>query len=268
MTINRQIKDGAVGARKRASAVRERTYQFEPCNMNIPTLGALNAALATGLAATTFTTYFPGGSVLGTYTGINTVLGPWFANGQGLAVALTGTDNIGGGYVFSDGYNATSRHTMTVADESAIGNPMFFRIKFKITTVAGTDECVVGFRKAETHQADYEAYDEMAAFNIDAGNVFVETILNGAATTKVDTGTNWLDGEEHEIKLIVGATLGQGGGYVQFFYDGDQIGVNPFTFDDAEVIVPFFQVIQAAGLTEVYWTEFEIGEVKNVEKAI
>ena len=157
---------------------------------------------------------------------------------------------------------------MTVAAESALGNPLFFRIKFKIDDVTGTDECVVGFRKAEAHQGDYEDYDEMAAFNIDAGNVFVETILNGAATSKVDTGLNWADLEEHEVKLIVGGAPGQGGGYVQFFYDGNPIGANPFTFDDAEVILPFFQVIQAADLTEVYWTEFEIGEVKNVERAI
>lgn len=261
---NRHFTDGSIGPRKPRSAVRDRTYVFEPCNLNPALLGSDNASFPTGADTTFVRAHLPTGGVLGINIGINTTFGPAYSNGNGgLSVLPTQTVDIGFGWVFTTGFSPSAPRNYTIGTSPSF----FFRMKFNILDVSGTDECLFGFRKSESFQANYEDYDEMAAFNIDAGNVFVETIINDGVTSKVDTGIDWLDTETHEVKMVIG-NPGTPLGYVEFFYDGDSIGANPFTFDDGEVVVPFFQAIQAADLTQVYWEEYEIGEVRTVERGI
>lgn len=268
MTINRQIKEGAVGARKRATTVRGRTYQYEPCNANYPCMGATPYALPTGADGTFGRVLFPGGDVLYRFNGINTAFGPTISTVNGrLQVDLEQTNNIGVEYFFDSGFVAAgfeSRHKTIVGTTDS----PFARLSMEITDVSGTDQLLFGYRKNETFQADFNNYDEMAAFNIISGDIFVDTILNGGATASVDTGLNWADTETHELKLIIGEA-GFSAGYVRFFVDGEQVGVNPFTFDDGEEIFPFMFFLQDVDLTSgLFWDFFEIGRVKDVEKAI
>lgn len=262
---NRHFTDGTIGDRKRKAAWRDKVYQYERCQ-DQPAILSNNAyALATGATGTFGRALFASGSVFMTYQGAGqTILGPQVDIGQGaLRVSCDEADNEGVDYVFADGYGAAARHAMTVNTTA----PMFFKISVNITTVAGADQVLCGWRKAEGSQADFNNFDEMAAFNINAGDVFISTILNGGATSEVDTTLNWADGEDHELTTIIGNVPGQGAGYVTFLYDGDFQGVNPFTFDDGEVIVPFFYALQTATTTAIHWNWFEIGEVRNVERA-
>jgi hypothetical protein len=83
----------------------------------------------------------------------------------------------------------------------------------------------------------------------------------------VDSGQDWADGEEHELMLTVGES-GLPTGTVRFFFDGEQIGVNPYAFESADVVAPFFQFVQAADLTPVELTGFEIGHIRTVERGV
>ncbi len=264
-TINRHIADGGVGARKKSTSRRDLVYQYESCQQNVPILNALNSGFPTGATGTTGRVMFPGGGVLMTYAGAGqTLLGPTLDVAQGaLDVALDGVDNEGVDYVFSDGYGAGARHTNVIGTSAA----MFFKISVTIEDVSGVDQVLCGWRKAEASQADFNDFDEMAAFNIISGDVFVDTILNGGATGSVDSGLNWADGETKVFTTIVNE-VGPPTGTQRFLLDGDNVGVNPFVWDAAEVIVPFFYPLQDADISRVWWNWFEIGEIRNVERAV
>jgi hypothetical protein len=77
----------------------------------------------------------------------------------------------------------------------------YFETKIKISDVSETDTCVVGVRKAEAHQAAYDDYDEMCAFNVNAGDIIWSSILNGAATDNVDTAANVADTNYVKLRL-------------------------------------------------------------------
>ena len=100
-------------------------------------------------------------------------------------------------------------------------------------------------------------YDEMAALNVISGNINIETILNGGATTTTDTTNNWTDTAIHELEVRVSAA-----GVVTYKIDGvDPLVTAAFTFDDAEVVVPFFYTLQAADpeAADISLIEFECG---------
>jgi hypothetical protein len=64
-----------------------------------------------------------------------------------------------------------------------------------LSDVDGTDDCAIGWRKAEAYQAAIDSYDEMAAINVIAGAIKIETILNNGTTATTDTTDTIADGE-------------------------------------------------------------------------
>jgi hypothetical protein len=131
-------------------------------------------------------------------------------------------------------------------DRFTVGKQAFSaELEFSIGTVAGTDDCLWGFRKVEALNATVDNYDEMAALNVISGNINIETILNGASTTTTDTTANWADGEVHSLKVLVSKA-----GAVTYKIDGAAPSTTAaFSFDNAEVVTPFFHQLQASGLT-------------------
>ena len=131
-------------------------------------------------------------------------------------------------------------------DRFTVGKQAFnAELEFSIATVAGTDDCLWGFRKVEALNATVDNYDEMAALNVISGNINIETILNNAATTTTDTTANWADGEIHALKVIVSKA-----GAVTYKIDGLAPSTTAaFSFDQGEVVTPFFHQLQASGLT-------------------
>ena len=118
----------------------------------------------------------------------------------------------------------------------------FFRVRFSIADVSGTDDCAIGFRKVEAYQANIDDYADMAVLNVISGNITIETIVGGAATTSTDTTDNWADGETHELKVLV-----SNAGVVTYKIDNAAPTVTAaFTFTDNLYVVPFFYFLIAA----------------------
>lgn len=169
---------------------------------------------------------------------------------EGFNVGMDQTNNDG--VELTTGILARSETTFTVGTSGAF----FFRLKFKIEDVSGSDDCAMGFRKAEAYQANIDDYDEMAALNVIAGAIKIETILNNAATTTTDTTDTWADNATKTLKVKV-----SGAGVVTYEIDGVAPTVTAaFTFDNAEVVVPFFYFLHDSDLAgEVELIEWECG---------
>lgn len=168
---------------------------------------------------------------------------------DGLDISLDQTDNEGAEY--SLGILSRNRAAFTV------GTHEFYAImKIKIADVSGTDDCAFGFRKAEAYQANIDDYDEMACLNVISGDVYMETILNGAATTSTDTTDNVADGESVTLGVFVDL-----GGNVRYEVNNAKPTVSAsFKFDAGEVVVPFFFFLQATTSPgKVHLQEFECG---------
>ncbi len=181
--------------------------------------------------------------------GTQTLLG-FIPNASGLDVSLDQTDDDG--VEICGGILASSKLAFIVGTDPAF----YAKMEFNIADVSGTDDCAFGFRKVEAYQANIDDYDEMAALNVISGNITIETILNAGATTSTDTTNNWADGETHELEVRVSAA-----GVVTYKIDeGTPATVAEFTFDDGEVIVPFFYFLHSSDVAGVVTlTHFECG---------
>jgi hypothetical protein len=115
--------------------------------------------------------------------------------------------------------------------------PFHFRCTFDIADVSGSDNVMVGFRKAEPYQAvALDAYDEMAAFDVVSGTIKTATVINAATTVNTDTTETWADLATHCLEVDVALN-----GAVTYKIDGVAPGTTvAYTFDAGEVVVPFF----------------------------
>lgn len=181
--------------------------------------------------------------------GTQTIVSPTLGTG-GLDINMDQTNNDGVEVCL--GINAANRGVFTVGTDPAF----FARMRFTVADVSGTDDCAFGFRKVEAYQAAIDNYDEMAALNVISGSITIETILNAGATTSTDTTDSWADGAEHELKVLVSDA-----GVVTYEIDGLAPSTTAaFTFDDAEVVVPFMYLLNATDVAgEVNLLEFECG---------
>jgi hypothetical protein len=181
--------------------------------------------------------------------GTQTIVSPTMGVG-GLDVNMDQTDNDGVEVCL--GINAANKGVFTVGTDAAF----YAKMAFSIADVSGTDDCAFGFRKVEAYQANLDDYDEMACLNVISGNITIETILNGGVTTSTDTTNDWADAATHTLEVFVSAA-----GVVTYKIDGSAPTTTAaFTFDDAEVVVPFFYFLNASDVAgEVVLKEFECG---------
>lgn len=178
-----------------------------------------------------------------------TILAPSIA-AAGLDVSLDGADNDG--IELTMGITSRSKAAFTVGTDPAF----YAKLKFTIADVSDTDDCAFGFRKAEAYQANIDDYDEMAVLNVISGDINIETILNAGATTTTDTTDDWADTGQHTLEVYVSEA-----GVVTYKIDGDPPTTTAaFTFDDGEVVVPFFYFLHAAASSAgIVLDEFECG---------
>lgn len=134
-------------------------------------------------------------------------------------------------------------------DNFTVGTDAFYlKAKIYLTDVSGTDDLWVGFRKVEAFQGavnDYNTY-AMLGLQATAGDFYTATELNGGGETETDVtdaGGDWGDTEAHTLEVYVSAAKA-----VTYKIDGDEpTGVAAFTWDDADVVVPFIYFIHNVG---------------------
>lgn len=201
-----------------------------------PMFNAASGAAASGTTGARNVVCFPGQAVADSplYMGYNvlgagqTILGPAIS-ALGVDIAQDQTDNEGCEYT---GPLTGGGMRFTVGTDPAF----YISVKVRIADVSGADPFIVGFRKQEAAQADFNDYDEGAWIGIvgTAGDIKINTILNNAATTVTDTTDNAADATSVTFKVSVSAA-----GVVTYQIDGvAPTTTAAFTFDTGEVLIP------------------------------
>ena len=156
----------------------------------------------------------------------------------GMDYSYGNTNNLGVQWALADPLAKEYHSKGPRIDRYVVGSDAFYaELIVSIADVSGADEFGFGFRKVEAFQANFDDYDELAGFNTITGVINMETILNGGGTTTTDsTETDWVDAATHTLKVLVSSA-----GLVTYKYDGSApTAVAAFTFDDGEVVTPFF----------------------------
>jgi hypothetical protein len=136
----------------------------------------------------------------------------------------------------------------------------YFEVTVNIADASGTDDFHVGFRRAETVNATFDNYLDLAAIGIVGNNnpakIFISTILNNGATAETDTTHTLADGVDIKLRVNVSAA-----GVVTFLRNGAAPAVTAaYTFDDGDPVIPFLHMIQHGDLTEaVIVKQWEVG---------
>lgn len=171
--------------------------------------------------------------------GTQTIKVPTFG-ASGLDVSLDQTDDDG--VELTQGITARSKAAFVAGTDA-----FYLKAQISIADVSGTDDCAVGFRRAEAYQANLDDYLDLACLNVIGGDIKIETILNNAATTTTDTTNNWLDGETHTLEVYVDLAR-----KVTYKIDGAApTTVAAFTLDNGDTLVPFFFFLHAADVAGV-----------------
>ncbi len=184
--------------------------------------------------------------------GTQTILAPVFnTSGLGLNVGMDQTS--GDGVEITQGITDRSKAAFTVGADK-----FYFEAELSIGDVSGLSECAVGFRKAAAYTANLDDYTDMAALNVQAGTVNLETILNNAATTTTDTTEDVADGETVTLKVEVLTD-----GTCRYYVDDTQVLTSDtFTFDAGDVLVPFLFVLNGADAGDaVNLKSWKVGEL-------
>jgi hypothetical protein len=241
MTIRRRnVAEGEIGPEILSRSFREARYGFETFS-RVPHSFDVAAGFGTPVGSAGHENAF--------FTGANTWL--WHVLGtQTLLIPVLTTDGfynfgldqtladgwellVGGAEGVTTGGNVPTHYTVGT-DEA------FFRLLFSAEDVSGA-HIVIGFRKVEAFQDDYNDYDELAGVEIlgdsssAAGAISIVSILNNATTSSTDTTDTLADATAVEVMVkIVGRT-------VRFEINGapPTVDVTDFQFDSGEVVQPF-----------------------------
>lgn len=171
--------------------------------------------------------------------GTQTILAPVLTT-VGLDIAQDQTAADGAEYTL--GINARNPFAFVVGTDLGF----FFEIRAKVEDASGFNPFLVGFRKAEAYQADWNDYDELAAIGIQGtanpNTIKLGTILNNAATVVTDTTDTWADAATKTLRVMVSAARA-----VTYSIDGSApTAVAAYSFDAGEVVVPFLLFLHAA----------------------
>ena len=226
-------------------------YQYENWKQSPVTANLLGGATSGTLTNVLYTPYI---QLEYKPIGTQTILAPSLVSiSEGLSalnIGMTQTDDVG--VEFCPGILNSNHMAFNIGVSSAF----FFRVKFSIADVSGTDDCAIGFRGVQAYQAAIDDYTDMAVLNVISGNITIETILNGAATVSTDTTNNWLDTETHQLEVFVSNT-----GVVTYTIDNAApIVTAAYTFTNDLYVVPFFYLLNSGDLVgAVNILEWECG---------
>lgn len=212
-------------------------YIFELFQSN-PVTSAVGGGAASGTSVTANVMSLPYTQLEYVALGTQTLTAP-VINADGL--------NLGSqDQTASDGIEICSGITARAMPSFVIGtDPAFFvRARFKIEDVSGAASLMLGFREAEAYQASSDDYTDLAAFNVEAGTINLDTIKANAATVTTDTTDDWADGAEHELAVFVDAE-----GNVTYKLDTQEpTVVAAYQFTSGLRVIPFVRFIQGSDI--------------------
>ncbi len=186
--------------------------------------------------------------------GGQTILAPRMtANGCDIALDQTATE----GAEYNFGARANAKHAYTIGTSAAF----FIEATVYVTDYSGCSPLMFGFRKVEANNATFADYTDYAAIGINqatsSANATILDELNGTGQTATDT-TDALAAEPNSfsVKVLVSST-----GVTTFEVDGSAASAAPsYTFDTADVVMPFIHFIQGADLSgEISLQNLKIG---------
>lgn len=113
---------------------------------------------------------------------------------------------LGSSHVAGTGYN--TQHSFLYDEDNSTS--AYCEISIKITTIANIDEFYFGWRldnPSYFDANDVTTSDTAAYFRVpdNAGDLDIETELNGGGTNNDDTGVTWADGEEKVLRVTMSA---------------------------------------------------------------
>jgi hypothetical protein len=221
------------------------------CSCASPGFGFGSCALALGSgdalyhpAGNIFSLFFPSGVVLG-YTPIVTQTLPPDMDADSLDIGGDQTDNDGAEY-FAGGAYGTSGRPFFVGDDPAF--QFCIDVAFA-NALTGTDDFHMGFREFEGIDNTFDDYTDLASIGLitggATGDITIETITAGAATTTTDTTDNMANATRYILCTKVSDT-----GVVTYTVNGQAPTTTAaYTFTDGLAVIPFVHFLQAAGLT-------------------
>lgn len=182
--------------------------------------------------------------------GTQVLLAPTIAD-DGLLCGLDLT--VGEGVEYTQGITTRAKHAYKIGTDGAF----FMKVGLKAADVSEVAECAIGFRKAGDYNDVFDDYTDLASLNMQGGAIKVETILNNGDTVTTDTTNTWADTEEHVLEVYVSAA-----GVVSYKIDDAAPKAVPaaaFTFDEDDVVVPFFHLIGGTAPAAVHLQSWEVG---------
>lgn len=226
--------------------------RFEFARQGSPVASKANVGGApTGTAGDRNILLWPGFQIEYVIKGTQTIVAP-VMTAVGLDIGMDQTDNDG----------VELRPNITTPNDKifTIGTSLAFyaRLKMKVEDVSGTDDLNFGFRKQEADQANMDDYNDSAVFNINAGDILIETIKTNAATVSTDTTLNWADGETHTLQVSVDSA-----GAVTYLVDGVVPPTLPtlaYSFTSALAVEPLVFMLNSSDVVgKVELIELEVG---------
>lgn len=155
------------------------------------------------------------------------------ANGLLASLDLTNDEGV----EYTQGITARSRMAFTIGTSPAF----YLKVGLLVADVSGSDICAVGFRKSAAYAAAFADYTDKATLNKIGGDIYTSTALNNAADVDTDTTINWADAAAKVLEVYVSDA-----GVVTYKVDGVTATGAAFTFDDGDVVVPFFHLLHDA----------------------
>lgn len=127
-----------------------------------------------------------------------------------------------------------------------------FEVNFTVALIAGTDQFVIGWRKAEAFRDDnvYTGYADWSVVGINNvdGSIFSLGEVAGGGTLSDDSGVNAANGETHTLKSCIAATTR----LATAFLDDNAITMtnSGVAKTAATVMNPFISYLQAGGAVD------------------
>lgn len=217
----------------------DRRYVFEEFKSR-PIAGVATGGAPSGTAGTVNVMLFPETAFEYIPVGAGQTLLVPTLGAAGLDISLDQTASEG--LELGTGITSRSPSYFTVGTSAAF----FFQATLKVADASGASILLVGFRKAEAYQTDWNNYDELFAIGIDGSanpnTIKYEKILNNAATVAVDTTNTWADAAEKTLKVLVSAA----GVCTAQINGAAPSTTTTFTFDNGENVVPFLAFLHSA----------------------